>query len=170
MPGRQVTLPESSSRIRTPSSAAVGRPLLTPSSSMPCVLPLMQESTSRSFSLRGRGAALGGGAGLAALSPSVPNKSSACLLYTSAAVVDAALGALALQHTALAALGADAAGILHETLGAPALGEAAAGKELAELAHLDDHGASAEVADLAGRFIGHLDVYKRQALLKGQLR
>ena len=50
-----------------------------------------------------------------------------------AAVVDAALGALALQHTALAALGADAAGILHETLGAPALGEAAAGKELAEL-------------------------------------
>ena len=81
------------------------------------------------------------------------------------AVVDAALSALALQHTALAALGADAAGVLHEALGAAALGEAAAGQELAVLAHLDDHGTAAEVADLAGRLVRHLDLLAFHVLL-----
>src|SRR5699024_12590258 len=50
-----------------------------------------------------------------------------------AAVIDPALGALPLQHPALAALGADAAGVLHQALGALALGEARSEEHTSEL-------------------------------------
>ena len=71
------TRPESSSFIRVPSSTAVGRPLRTQSSSMPRGCGPMQESTFRSFSLRGSGCFAVTAAALCRRRPSGPSRSAA---------------------------------------------------------------------------------------------
>ena len=124
-------------------------------------LVLRQEPGALFIDAEGLHAALSGlfEQGLAALrailgSGYIPGHEAA-FLSTLTGIEGIALFGLALEHTA-AALGAAAGHTLHQRLGVLALREARAGQELAEAAHFDDHLPAAELTDLVGLLLGHL--------------